>query len=56
MLGPPPIPRSRFTPVANENRYAPGGFALPPMLHDPMSDAPDLVARLILQTTGAVPT
>jgi DNA-binding NarL/FixJ family response regulator len=41
MSGYPPIPRSRFTPVANENRYAAGGFALPPMLHDPMSDAPD---------------
>ena len=29
---------------------------LPGCGHVPMSDAPDLVARLILQTTGAVPT
>jgi DNA-binding NarL/FixJ family response regulator len=41
VLGNPPIPRSRFAPVADQNRYAPGGYALPPMLSDPMSDSPD---------------
>ena len=41
MPGPHPIPRSRFTPAPSQNRYASGGFALPPMLHDPMSDLPD---------------
>ena len=41
MPGHPAIARSRFTPVANDNRFAPGGFALPPMLHDPMSELPE---------------
>jgi DNA-binding NarL/FixJ family response regulator len=40
MPGAHPIPSSRFTPAASRNRYASGGFALPPMLHDAMSDSP----------------
>ena len=41
MADPHQIPRGRFAPVASRNRYAEGGFALPPMLHDPMSDVPE---------------
>src|SRR5687767_7563773 len=41
MLGRDDTPRSRFTPPTVRNRYAEGGFALPPMLHDPMSDVPE---------------
>ena len=39
MPGPHPIPRSRFSADPGANRFAPVGFGLPPMLHEPMSDA-----------------
>ena len=41
MPGPRQIPRGRFSPVTSRNRFTDGAFALPPMLHDPMSDIPD---------------
>jgi DNA-binding NarL/FixJ family response regulator len=36
-----PIPLNRFMAVSSRDMYATGGFALPPMLHDPMSDLPE---------------
>ena len=35
------MPRGRLDPVSAGNRFASSGFALPPMLHDPMSDMPE---------------
>jgi DNA-binding NarL/FixJ family response regulator len=41
MQGTHTIPRTRFTRIVRYDRYAYGAYALPPMLHDPMSEQPD---------------
>ena len=40
-MRPGPTSRGSFAGSSERNRYASSGFALPPMLHDPMSDKPE---------------